>query len=395
MYGQVLRDVLQSARNHDYSGYGKFDALNSPLLSALSLNNAWLRFFWTQFVKECPFHVRLLLGVQTSRNPKGIALFARAYLSLYEVTNESSYREEAQRLLDWLFDHPSPSYKRLCWGYNFIWQDLPPFIQLRNEPNIVVTVFVGEAMVQAYRLLGETRYLEAARSIADFITHDIPVLHDTLEERAVSYLLTETDAVYLNIMVLSGALLAKIWKETGDEQLRNIAERQIRYTVNKRTEYNAWHYTHPKGKSPIRHDNYHTGGILDGILEYTEATGDVQFMPVYWKGFSYYHEHLFESDGAPRWMSDRKYPHDVHGAAQGIISFTKAGRYEPGHLAFAGCIAEWAVNHLYRPQSQDFIYRKGRFKTWNYSLMRWCNAWMVRALAEYEAMLLTSDHSAA
>lgn len=389
MYEQVLRDVLQSAQNRDYAGYGKFDALNSPLLKAFSFNNAWLRFFWIQLIKECPFHVRPLLGVKTSRNAKGLALFARAYLFLYEQTKEPSFRDEALSLLDWLITHPSPDCAHLCWGYNFIWQDIPPFLQAKYEPNVVVTVFVGEALIHAYRVTGEARFLDTARSIADFITHDIPVLYESDTERAISYLLTETDAIYLNIMVLSGALLAKLWKETGDDRLRNIAERQVRYTVNKKTEYHAWYYTHPKGKSPIRHDNYHTGGVVEGILEYTEETGDEQFLSAYWDGMEYYRKHLFEEDGAPRWMNDQKYPHDVHGAAQGIISFAKAGRYQPDHLAFAGRIAEWAVTHLYSPQSQDFRYRKGRFMTWNYSLMRWCNGWMARAMSEYEMVQAT------
>ena len=396
MYEQVLRDTLQAARERDYAGYGKFDALNSPLLAFLSVRNAWLRFFWIQLIKQCPFHVRPLLGVRTSRNPKGIALFARAYLFLYQKTEESVLRDEARTLIDWLIEHPSPGCANLCWGYNFVWQDVPPFLQASYEPNVVVTVFVGEALIHAYRVTGEARYLEAARSVADFITQDVPVLYESDSERAISYLLTRTDAVYLNIMVLSGALLAKIWKETGDERLRDIAERQVRYTVNKKTDYHAWYYTHPRGKSPIRHDNYHTGGILDGILEYTEETGDEQFMPAYWDGLRYYHVHLFEEDGAPRWMSDRRYPHDVHGAAQGIISFSKAGRYEPEHLAFAGRIARWAVDHLYRPQLHDFVYRKGRLVTWNYSLMRWCNAWMARGLGELEVSSTSrhvTDHS--
>lgn len=384
MHRQVLHDTLNAARERDYAGYGKFDALNSPLLKGLSFNNAWLRFFWTQLIKQCPWHVRPLLGVRTSRNPKGIALFARAYLYRYEQSQDSAHLEEARKLIDWLLEHPSPGYEHLCWGYNFIWQDLPPFLQQKYEPNIVVTVFVGETLIHAYRITQDEQYLQAAQSVGDFITQDIPVLEETKEERAISYLLIETDAVYLNIMVLSGALLAKIYKETGDERLFDIAERQIRYTVNKRTSYNAWYYTHPKGKSPIRHDNYHTGGIVDGILEYAEETGDEQFLSVYWAGLEYYQSHLFEADGAPRWMSDRRYPHDVHGAAQGIISFSKAGRHKPEHLVFAGRIADWAINHLYRAESCDFFYRQGRFMKWNYSLMRWCNGWMARALGEYE-----------
>ena len=81
-------------------------------------------------------------------------------------------------------------------------------------------------------------------------------------------------------------------------------------------------------------------------------------------------------------MNDREYPYDVHGAAQGVISFVKAGRHEKGYLTQARKIADWSIDHLYRPQTRDFAYRQGRFVKWDYSLMRWCNGWMSRALAE-------------
>jgi hypothetical protein len=105
-------------------------------------------------------------------------------------------------------------------------------------------------------------------------------------------------------------------------------------------------------------------------------------MDAYRKGLSYYQENLFEADGAPRWMNDKRYPYDVHGSAQGIITFKKAARHEETFLPQAVKIADWAIKNFYRRKSRDFVYRRGRWTKWNYSLMRWCNAWMARALAE-------------
>ena len=146
--------------------------------------------------------------------------------------------------------------------------------------------------------------------------------------------------------------------------------------------YNAWYYTHPKEKSPIKHDNYHTGGILDGLLEYFEETGESRYQEMYWKGLAYYQKNLFEQDGAPRWMNDKKYPFDIHGAAQGIISFKKASRHQFEYFSQVEKIINWTQSHLYRSAAHDYIYRESRYYKWNYSLMRWCNAWMARALAE-------------
>jgi hypothetical protein len=81
-------------------------------------------------------------------------------------------------------------------------------------------------------------------------------------------------------------------------------------------------------------------------------------------------------------MNDKKYPFDIHGSAQGIITFSKAAKYESTYLNQANIILNWAVNNLFQKERHDFIYRQGRWFKWDYSLMRWCNAWMSRALAE-------------
>lgn len=377
----ILIEVLDSADAEDYSGYSKFDALNSPYLKALSLGNKWVRFLFIQLVKECPFHIRPLLGVKRSRNPKGIALFARAYLTLYERTGAPEYLQKGESLIQWLLNHPSPGFKRLCWGYNYIWQSTI-FLQDQFEPNLVVSAFAGEALIQAYRITGKGRYLEAACSVAGFMTEDLPVLFESDTERAISYVPTKGDVVVLNIQVLTGAFLAKVWKETGEEEFLEKARRHLNYTVNRRTKDYAWYYTHPREKSLIHHDNYHTGGILDGLLEYYEESGDGAYSDIYWNGLDYYQINLFEPDGAPRWMNDKRYPYDIHGAAQGIISFKKAGRHKGQYQSQAEKVATWTIGNLYRGKTRDFAYRKGRWMKWNYSLMRWCNAWMARALAE-------------
>ena len=380
-YEQICVNVLRSARDKDYNGYSKFDALNSPFLRTLSMDNKWLRLFFTQLVNRSPFHIRPLLGVQRSRNPKGIALFIRAYLFLYTVTGTDDYRREAENLLEWLAENRAPRSKHASWGYNFIWQNTM-FVQDAHEPNCVVSVYGGEAFIHAFRLLQDPKYLQMARDVADFIMEELPVLFSSEDEMAIGYVMGEVNSVVLNINALAGAFLAKVWAHTREPELAQCSEKLIRHTVNRRTPYHAWYYSYPKDKSPIRHDNYHTGMILDALMEYSEERQDEQFMDVYWKGLDYYRNNLFEPDGAPRWMNDKRYPLDVHGAAQGIITFSKAAGQEPGFISTARKIADWALGNLYRRRTCDFAYRKGRFMTWDYSLMRWCNAWMAKALAE-------------
>ncbi|GIV33590.1 MAG: hypothetical protein KatS3mg031_1125 [Chitinophagales bacterium] len=385
-YEQVLFDLLSQMKKDDYAGYEKFDALNSPFLEALSLGNPWLRFIIIQAVKECPLHVRPLLGVKKVRNQKGIALFAKAYLLIYQHTGRKDYLEEAERLLNWLLDNPSPGRRNLCWGYSFLWQSVPPFCQDRNEPNIVVTSFAGEAFVKAWQLTGNPKYKSALESIARFITEDLPVLIEDEHQRAIAYILTPVDSITINVQAMSAGLLAKIYAIIPEERWLEAARKQMQFVQNNITPEGAWPYALPlPGSHPIYidyHDNFHTGGLLDNMLDYMEASRDFRFMPVYEKGLNYYKKNMFMPDGAPKWTDKKQYPYDIHCCAQGILTFKKASKYHPQLLDDAYKIADWTLKYMYRPARHDFIYRKSRFYTWNYSLVRWCNGWMAKALSE-------------
>ena len=386
-YLSVVNDVLDTAESKDYSGYSKFDALNSPILRKLSFENKWINILFTQLVKECPINVRPFLLVEKSRNPKGIALFARAYLFLFEITKDPVYLDKAKNLLGWLLSNNSPGSHCYSWGYNYLWQS-PLFLQDENEPNTVVSVFVGEALLHAFEQTQNSEYLDACISVSNFILKELPVLFESDTECAFAYVKREVSAIVLNNQVLIGAFLAKLWKYSGDSSLLDMATKCIRFTVNRKTPYDCWYYTYPSDKSHIRHDNYHTGGILDGLIEYFEYTKDDQFLETYSGGLTFYSSNLFGPDGEPYWMNDKKFPFDIHGSAQGIITFAKASTIKPEYLTLSKKIASWAITNLYNSNKNHFNYRKGRFLDWNYSLMRWCNGWMARALSE---LILTNN----
>ena len=81
-------------------------------------------------------------------------------------------------------------------------------------------------------------------------------------------------------------------------------------------------------------------------------------------------------------MYNKIYPNDIHGVAQGIITFTKASKFDPNYLEFAEKIANWGINNLYNGNGK-FFYQKGRLWKKKFTLMRWCEAWMSFALSNY------------
>ena len=379
----VLQRVLDTARHDDFEGYSKHDALNAPWLEALAGGSRLRRLAAIQLVMRSPIHVRPLLGVRKARNPKGLSLFARAHLARHRLTGSADDVHVASDLLDWLIDNPSQGFDGLSWGYPYPWQDAG-FFAPRGLPNRVVTSFVGQALLDGYDTLGDDRYLKAASDAVRFLLEAPKTLFEDDAHRCVSYVPDESiDWIVMDVSALVGALAARLGALQGDEKLFEESGRLVRYVVSKQTDEGAWFYAEPPSASRITHDNYHTGFILDAILLHAQATGSAEFDQAYERGIEFYQRRLFEPDGAPRFMSDRRYPFDIHGCAQGIITFSLRQRHRGEGAEMAGRVVDWTLSNMWDPKSGWFYYQKRRAFRTRIRELRWCQGWMSMALASY------------
>lgn len=377
----VLRATLAYSRERSYSGHSKHDGLNSPVLETLLGWAKWPRLAATQMVTRAPWNLRPILAVPKSRNAKGQGLFASAYLDLWDRYSEAEDLDQAAKLLDWLLEHPSEGFPGLSWGYPYPWQDVG-FYAPRHFPNRVVTCWIGFAFLAAARATRENRYLEALPRIAEFLTTTPNVIQDDEIGKCYSYVPDRRVSwAVMDVPALVGAFLAEA-AELVEFDAANEAPRLLAWVAEKQTDYGAWYYTHPPGDSHITHDNYHSAIILDCFERYRDATGDHRFDPVYQKGLRFYDEQLVTPDGAPRWMNDREYPYDIHGAASGILCLTRAGLRSPAYRPRAARMIAWALEHMYDARG-FFYYQKRPRGTRRFLLMRWANAWMSHALAYY------------
>lgn len=374
---RVLDQTYHWSRIRDYRGHTKHDALNSPVLRAAFGWSKWTRILAIQGVMRFPVNLRPLLLVPETVNPKGLALFAMGLIDRYRVTGEQRHLTEAEELLGRLLKLRSPgNWAGICWGYPYPWQDLG-FFAPPHTPNAVVTCFVGEAFLEAYRETGNAQYLQTVKSSANFLLRHLTILKDTEDELCFAYMPLPMTMRVMDVSILISALLAQYDTLSQWKAFEQPARKLLNYVIGRQTEYGAWFYTDPPEVSPIRHDNYHTGFILDALWRYMKTSNDWSWISDYRKGLKFYATHLFNSNGSPRWMSDRDYPHDIHGAAQGIITFSRHRQEYPGK---AESIARWALDTMYH-HSGRFYYQESRFYKKRFTLMRWCNAWMARALA--------------
>ncbi len=381
-YNSSLLRVLRYSNDKNYAGYSKFDALNSPILEKLTRNNYIYRTLATHIVNRIPCNIRPILRVQKSRNPKGIANFIKAYCNLYRMTPLTEYLNEIETLSDWLLENHSnkdKKYHGICWGYNSPWQNIG-FYAPRYFPNCIVTVFCGEALLAAYTMTKNLKYLKAAESAASFILKDLPILEETKDSKCIGYVPVNLTWKVININSVAAGFLSKLYKPTEKKEYINEAKKLINWVILKRTRYYAWFYTYPWTSSGIGHDNYHTGGILDGIFDYMVNSGDYMHLKTYLNALEFYKNNIFKPNGAPKWRSNKKLPYDIHGVAQGILTFKKASKFKSSYLNFAKKIAAWGISHM-QDKSGRFYYKNYGFFKLKYCLMRWNNSWMAWALS--------------
>jgi hypothetical protein len=195
----------------------------------------------------------------------------------------------------------------------------------------------------------------------------------------------KTDFAVINISAQAAAFVAQVGAFTGEDFLLEQARKLLSFVSRLQTSYGAWYYTTNPRQSLVAHDNYHTGMILDAYLDYENATGDQRFRDYYERGLEFYGKNLFLASGAPKWASDKIMPYDVHGSAQGILTFANAGDREK-----ALRIASWGIRNFYNGDGQ-FAYQKGRFLSKRFTLLHWCNGWMARGLGALHLLLRRMD----
>ena len=388
---QAQSNLLRYCRNELWTGYDPYDGLNSPIAQSFLFNNRLARTALTQIVKRSPFNLRPILGITKGFNPKGAAVAARAIMLLADrdgfrvpdsvegVTDYSGAGIEADFsfLMGRLASHRSPNYAEACWGYNFDWQSRV-FFAPRGTPNAVCTVFAAHAYLDWYERTGSEAVLGVATSSCRFLLDRLNRTSAT-EGYCFSYIPRETSRVH-NVNLLVAELLARTFSKTGIDEYRDAAEQAVKFSLSRQRRDGSWFYGEAESQQWI--DSFHTGFTLVSLKHLIEFLDEGSWKSALDGGYEFYERRFFLADGTPGYYHDRLYPHDVHSAAQGVITFAEMTDLMPNARAMAGRVAKWAINKLQDPKG-FFYFQRHRFYTIRTSYMRWAQAWMLYALSLY------------
>lgn len=381
--------IWEAARAKRFEGSDPYDGLRSRLLRPM-MKSRRMRLAVIQAVKNCPFDPRSILGIGPGLNPKTLALFrsgAADLPSLPGVSTEGEWMDDALFGMASLPDgKPAFTKERIHsqglareiaspgralpgafgWGYDFPWQGRAFFLPAYS-PTVVTTGFVTEALLHA-----GSPAASAALSGAAGLVRDCLRRHEYPEGVCFSYSPADATRVY-NASLFGARILARCGSDAP------AAASAADFVVARQAEDGSWAYGEASHWRWV--DSFHTGYVLQLLEELSAALGTRRWDEAIGRGLAFYRSRLFLSDGTARYASDRTRPLDPHCFAQGIVTFLALERHAPDAVEMSLSIARRAMETLWDDRRSGFVFRRGRLFSNRTIHMRWCQAWMFRALS--------------
>lgn len=341
-----------------------------------------------QAFKRNPINIRRIALIKKDYNAKGIGLFLQGYSNLVKAARqnpdlvkdfgtEAELIEKVNEVAELLISLQSKGdYHGACWGYNFGWQAKLLFYFPPYTPTVVATNFCATALMEAYEVTGNKKYLDIALTSAEFVRQD---LNRTEHEGGFlfSYSKLPLNREVLNASLLGSRLLSFAYKYTGNEEYKELAEKSVAACCKLQEPDGSWIYGLAKGQSWV--DGFHTGYNLDGVIAYEENTGDTKYHEYIEKGLKYYLENFFDEDGTPKYYDNQTYPIDIHCPGQLIVTLKRLHKYEENR-ELAEKVMDWTIKNM-QDKKGYFYYQLKKGISSKISYMRWSNAFMFCAMS--------------
>jgi uncharacterized protein YyaL (SSP411 family) len=369
---------------NQYLGWDIYDGLNSPLTN--KLKNPYARILLLQINKYSPINLRKLLKIEKGIDTKGMALFAQAYASLYENTDDEKYLTEMRKAIDILKAKSlKKTYGYDCWASHYY-----PYITLgkstlsTNIPDIIGTGQAIIALIKSYNITQELEEKNIAQSAANFLIEGFFQNEKTYPFFAYSKSDDKPEHITLNASAQAIEALSAILSIEENTEYQSACESAAQTLMQTQNDDGSWHYTiHKNGTKKRTQLDFHQGYIIDGLLAFIPHSNNKnELIKCIEKASNFYQNTMFRKDGRSYFRYPRPVPIDIHNQTQGIISFSKLKDLNSNYSEFAELILNWTINNM-QANSGYFYYQKWPLITNKVPHMRWGQAWMMLAMSTY------------
>lgn len=382
---ECVEQTFSASYASKFSGYDPFDGLNSRVFNVFPpLKNSLFGLAWIQLFKRSSVNLRSVAGVPKKRNPKGIGLFILGMLEEHRRTNDSDLIATCIELADWLLSERCDitEWGASCWGYHFDWKARAFFVP-KGKPNVITTIYVAQALDQLAKTILDIDferaqlYQNAAFESANFIVEH---LYTELDGRTFFAYIPGEQAFVHNASLWAAAWVAVVGEKTNNNHFLTLADKVAKQSVSEQNSDGSWVYGARHHHQFI--DGFHTGYNLEALHLIRGALKCDHFDEAIDKGLQYYRSHFFEPDGTAKYYHDNPYPLDPHSVAQAIITLGKLGNGLSDNELMERVVRR-AIESLYLPEKQQFVYQKNKQSVNKINYMRWTQAWMYYSLSFY------------
>jgi rhamnogalacturonyl hydrolase YesR len=372
-----FKNLKSYCESENFEGWDPYDGLNSKVFQNLPFKHFFIfRLIWIQLFKRSPFNMRKFFIVPKGSNPKGLALFLTGYCNLYNIQKNKEYLDKIYELANKLIELKSENYDHACWGYNFDWQSRAFFLT-KNTPTVVATSFCADALMNAYEITKDRKFLDIALDSANFVVNDLKRTK-TSDGFIFSYSPFDNTIVY-NASLLGSRLLSRSYFYTKKIEYKNLARQSVQSVVDQQNEDGSWVYGAYKIQNWI--DSFHTGYNLECIYEYQKFSGDNDFDQNIDKGLDFYTKNFFLDDGTPKYYSNSTYPIDIHCPAQFAVTISRINQMNK-YKNLVDKTFQWTIQNM-QDKSGFFYFQKNKKFVSKIPYMRWSQAWIFYAMTFY------------
>jgi len=390
-----LLDLHRWVRRNGWTGYDPYDM--DDWLLRLPRRWAELRLFGKRpsrlvmsLAERHPLAMRRLF-VRRKIVPKGMALFARAYLTMHQTLGDDEYLALSRETADWLLDHPSPDCEGLGWGLPFLWLNAGTLIPT-GTPCGTVSAVCGDALWQLHAATGEPRYADACRRICDGFLADHTLLRQAPDRLCFSYTPVDEWLVH-NLNLLVAEFLARVGEADGRDDYLDLARQACNYTLAEQRPDGSIPYWGTAFDRTFRSDHYHSGFEIRALHGLWKTTGWTDVRDARDRYYEYYRSGFFGDDGAP-WRDPNSADRiDIHGCAEALICNAELADVFDDAAARLADATRWSIEHM-QERDGHFIHQirrrdGGTRHRDTIPYIRWSQAWMMRALSAALAGLTT------
>lgn len=376
----ALTGLLNYLEAERFQGWEPYEVPELRLLSDCRWH--WLRVAWTQLFRISPFYLHAHL-TKAKIHAKAAALFAQAFLMLYKISGNHSFREKARFFLQWLVDHRSNSSQNFSIG-NVYQLSMKSYGANPGSPAPLITCLAIDAFLSAYEIIGEASYLKLAKSGIAYFLEELPLVKKSPTEWYFVYHPNHLQFIPNIPAVISGTM-AHAYARMPEASWLPVMRNNLQCVVQAQQADGSWRY-HPHARYT---DSFHTAFILEALAKFRHFVDSSAYNEAFQKGLQFYLNTFFTNNGHPRHKKWHGVPSnidslltqiDLRDCAMALILFSRLLAQQQLALSWPLQLMLWTMNH-FRADRGFFYYQKIPLATLRGPYLS-MQAWMLNALSQ-------------